>query len=245
MRRLPGCSGAKGFTCPLVGCLTRSEPFGQYKLTSELNWFDHVVGKHLGGYLFKEKRYHNLHRLGEAVLANQGQLRCLIGECSTKQIFFPDFQTLGAHLENFHINELDTLPVNSLWNQKTRKAGVPLSQLTAWAKGKRYQTRHGNGFVCQDHPNLRLNQTPETMGQHWLLDHLKTGWFCPVKTCSVSATPVFASIKDLYGHHIKTHMQEFLRNSQSKSCENGWLTEDELDLSLLEKAGLNDDSAPP
>ena len=126
------------------------------------------------------------------------------------------FSKLLKHKNQYHRQ------VNKKRNVQDNNVTKPLSLLPNKYLGKRYQTRHGNGFLCTV-DNIEINQTPEALGQHWLTDHYKEHLYCPVEHCQTSDN-VFEKITHLYQHLISHSTAP--DNKQALMC--GWLTENQL-----------------
>ncbi|MFK0570514.1 hypothetical protein [Endozoicomonas sp.] len=121
----------------------------------------------------------------------------------------------------------------------------PISTLSPSGAGKRYQTRHGGGFACKQHPGEISGQTPEALGHHWNEVHLYKKVFCPVSCCfdSEKKPMEFASPRKLFDHHLQEHVVPLyasLRvNAESKNMSDedlhrvilsdGWVEKSQLD----------------
>ena len=201
-RRVAGTAGIRGFVCPVEDCKSPESADEQYSLTSAHNWFDHMISKHGNGFVYEDKKFKKLIDVGEAMLGYQKQLKCLIGACCNQEHFFCNFTKLGGHVLTHDLSMPDTLTVNGLWRGKSAKA-KPICQLNSHSAGKRYQTRHGNGFVCQEHKETPLAQTPEALGRHWLHCHKGVDYFCPVAGC-VADNVSYKTPVELY-RHVESH----------------------------------------
>ena len=190
------------FPCPFEHCESYKTTTEQYRPNDASYWFDHMISKHGNGYFYKGIVYKKLIDVGEAILAQQNQLACLIGECRSQRQSFNSFENLGEHVRSHHYrSELDTLQPNGWWSSAKR---ILLYELNDMAAGKEYQTRYGNGYIChQHHEPFTLAQVPDSMGCHWLVDHIKLGYFCPLTAC-IENKISFKTPSELF-IHMKNH----------------------------------------
>ena len=219
-RKLAGTAGQRGFICPVAGCKAPGDLTSQYSLTSTANWFDHIIAEHGGGIPYKARKIKKVINLGEAVLAEEKLIRCKIGSCQETTHSFQSFTELGKHIKDTHSSELEHLQPNSRWKKNELKV-KPIGQLNSASAGKRYQTRFGEGFYCAQHQKEKLRQTPEALGQHWFLEHMKLGYFCPNMKC-VSGSIKFQTSGELY-KHMNTEHTEIKPDDLDFSCLNNLL----------------------
>ena len=216
-RKQAGMAGFRGFKCPVEGCLS-PDGTGQYSLTNCGNWFDHLIGRHGQGYPYNNKRFNKIIHMGEAIVASKCLLKCKIESCMNIHTSYSDLAELGKHIKTHH-EQLDSLESNDLWKKNSLKV-KPISSLDNHHAGKRYQTRFGLGFVCPDHPQEQLTQTPEAFAVHWYFAHMGLKYFCPFKQCANDGV-AFDKPSALY-QHMRSHgliKPEDLSFTQLNACE--------------------------
>ena len=209
--------GLWGYTCPVEGCLL-PEGTGQCCFAGYVNWFDHLIAKHGQGYPYNNKRVKKITQMGEAIAASKGLLKCRIGSCISVDTSYSSFGKLGKHIKTHH-EQLDSLKPNGLWKENNLEV-KPISSLDNHYAGKIYQSRFGLGFVCPDHPQEQLAQTPEAFGIHWYFAHMGLKYFCPLKQCA-NDREAFDKLPTLY-KHMHSHgliKPEDLSFTQLNACE--------------------------
>ncbi len=215
-RKRAGDAGENGYHCVILDCKQKNG-IQRPSFTSPRNWHDHMVSKHGSGYpdpRNEDNQLTNSHAFGESILAIQNNITCKVNGCDGHS--FGSFKELGMHLKTQHKDALDCQPFNSSWKPEVMKteADRKLSQLSdAHFLGKRYQTRHGNGFLCSSHLYHPVRQTPEGLCDYWLDNHVGFRSLCPIRSCTSERGERwgFRDYKELY-QHMKNQHPEPLNN---------------------------------
>ncbi|WP_152554065.1 hypothetical protein [Endozoicomonas elysicola] len=215
-RKRAGDAGENGYRCVILDC-KQKDGIQRPSFTSHRNWHDHMISKHGNGYpdpRNEDNPLTNSHAFGESILAIQNNIVCKVNGCY--EFPFGSFKELGMHLKTQHKDVLDCQPFNLTWKPGVRKTETDrfLSQLNNdHYLGKRYQTRHGNGFLCFDPPCYPVRQTPEGLCDYWLDSHVGFRSLCPIRSCTFERGELlgFRDYKGLY-QHMKSQHPEPLNN---------------------------------
>ena len=230
----------KKYPCLIEGC-------GK-ELTSKDNLWDHMIGCHTTiRYIHGKAK--TLQQIGEAILGQQKSIQCLVDGCMSNpfdsfeslgrhlqkphrteldkqpfnKVWKQQLVTLG-YISSAENAEMDDQALYEWLDTKNTKRYLYLSQMKGHFLGKKYQTRHGKGIFClrcqTEGKEVKINRSPEGIGQHWHAVHSTDRYECKVCACGGDAETVasFKFYRDFLEHLRAGHKS---------------LTKDELQASVI------------
>lgn len=191
------------YPCPIEGCTGGT--------TSKNNLWDHLIRHTDITYINGKAR--SLHETGEALLEAQGSINChMTANCLSQT--HASFTTLGNHLET-HSEQLNNLSYRPEWltkitrnKKKPPEPGKALMALSPAARGKKYQTRYGDGFPCKEVHSVPpdYSDTPESLGLHWQDNHQGDTYTCKIGQCESHDNPQeYSTYKPFLQHLLNQH----------------------------------------